>query len=178
MLIAVSVSPEIRLHSYSRFTGKPWLTQPTPTSIRTIQRDAVPGQRAIGGGELAALAQASGVLGCILMSTVASWPTAKLVPVRVSSANPCFCPLDLEAPRSAGRTPDSAPRRRLRSCALQPVSTFLIVTATSGRAAPVWFVTTPERLAPVWAHPGNAPIASHKSSKKGWASSSEAGVGT
>src|SRR5277367_112555 len=33
-----------------------------------------------------------------------------------------------------------------------PVSTFLMVTATSGRAAPVWFVTTPERLAPVWAH--------------------------
>jgi hypothetical protein len=45
-----------------------------------------------------------------------------------------------------------------------PVSTFLIVTATSGRAAPVWFVTTPERLAPVWAHAGNAAIISHKSS--------------
>src|ERR1700722_9632833 len=32
-----------------------------------------------------------------------------------------------------------------------PVSTFLIVTATSRRPAPVWSVTTPERLASVWA---------------------------
>jgi hypothetical protein len=52
-----------------------------------------------------------------------------------------------------------------------------MVTATSGRAAPVWSVTTPERLAPVWAHAGNAPIAIHKSSKRAWASS-EAAVGT
>jgi hypothetical protein len=41
---------------------------------------------------------------------------------------------------------------------VSPVSTFLMVTATSGRVAPAWFVTTPERLAPVWAHAGNAAI--------------------
>jgi hypothetical protein len=46
-----------------------------------------------------------------------------------------------------------------------PVSTFLIVTATSGTGAPVLSVTTPERLAPVWAHEGNATTASHKSGK-------------
>src|SRR5580693_1799591 len=40
-----------------------------------------------------------------------------------------------------------------------PVSTFLIVTVTSRRAAPAWSVTTPERLAPVWAHAG---IAGHR----------------
>ena len=58
--------------------------------IRTVQRDAVPGQRAIGSGELATARASVGVFSCSLMSTVASWPTAKLIPLRASSANPCF----------------------------------------------------------------------------------------
>ena len=53
-----------------------------------------------------------------------------------------------------------------------------MVTATSGRGAPVGSVTTPEMLPAVCAHAGNTPIASNKNSKKGWASSSEAAART
>src|ERR1700683_3349043 len=47
-----------------------------------------------------------------------------------------------------------------------PLPAFLMVTATPARGAPVRSVTTPERLAPVWAHAGNAPIARDKRSQK------------
>src|ERR1700722_8352914 len=54
-----------------------------------------------------------------------------------------------------------------------PLSTFLVAGGTSGRSAPVWSVTTPERSALVWAHTGNVPTASNKTSKKDWASVDE-----
>ncbi len=119
--------------------------------IRTVHRDAVPCQRAIGGGEL--VAARAGVGGAPLHLNVDGGVLAnRQADSRARFiGESLFCRSNHEAPRrQAGRL--KVPPPSVAIVRVAPVSTFLIVTATSGRAAPVWSVTTPERLAPVWAH--------------------------
>ena len=72
---------------------------------------------------------------------------------------PLFYGSNLEAPgRQTGRL-KVPPPRSVAIVRVAPVSTFLSVTSTLRRAAPVWSVTTPERVAPVCAHAGNDRVA-------------------
>jgi len=85
MLISRFGSPATRLRSYKPFRQA--VADPADANvIRSEQRDAVPGQRAIGSGEIVAVRAGSAGFGCVLVSTVARCPYASVEEKRKTTA--------------------------------------------------------------------------------------------